>query len=84
MAMIHAGIRDFRDRATRYLAGNDVIAIERHGKTVGFYIPVPTRETEKGERALAELREAVRKAMAETGMSEEQLAEMFDVSQSLD
>lgn len=84
MAMIHAGIRDFRDRATHYLAGNDVIAIERHGKTVGFYIPVPTRDEEKGQRALAKLREAVRTTMAETGLSEDQLADLFDVSKPLD
>jgi hypothetical protein len=84
MAMIHAGIRDFRDRATRYLAGNDVIAIERHGKTVGFYIPVPNREEEQGQRALAELKMAVRQAMAETGLSEDELADLFDVSKPLD
>jgi hypothetical protein len=84
MAMIHAGIRDFRDRATRYLAGNDVIAIERHGKTVGFYIPVPNRDEEKGRRALAELQQAVRQAMADTGLSEDQLADLFDLSKPLD
>lgn len=84
MAMIHAGIRDFRDRATRYLAGHDVIAIERHGKTVGFYVPVPTRDEEMGQRALADLRAAVRQAVAETGLSEDELAELFDLSKPLD
>lgn len=82
--MIHAGIRDFRDRATRYLAGNDVIAIERHGKTVGYYIPVPTRDEQKGQRALADVRSAVRAAMAETGLGEDQLADLFDASRPLD
>ena len=84
MALIHTGIRDFRDRATRYLAGDDVIAIERHGKTVGFYIPVPNRDEEKGQRALEELRAAVRKAMDETGLSEDELADLFDVGKPLD
>lgn len=37
--MKRVGIREFRDHATRYLAGDEVLAIERHGQPVGFYIP---------------------------------------------
>ena len=83
MALIHAGIRDFRDRAARYLAGNDVIAIERHGKTMGFFIPVAPTDEEQGQRALAELRAAVRRAVAGTGLSEDELADLLDPSKPL-
>lgn len=34
------GIRQLRDNATRYLAGDDVLAVERHGSLVGYFVPV--------------------------------------------
>ncbi len=37
--MKQVGIREFRDHATKYLAGDEVLAIERHGQPIGFYIP---------------------------------------------
>ncbi len=82
--MIRAGIREFRDHATHYLGGNDVIAIERHGTVVGYYIPVRKRDEEKLQRDLAQLREAIEQAKAETGLSEDQLADLFDLSKPLD
>jgi hypothetical protein len=59
MARIHAGVRDIRAGATRYLAGNDEVAIERDGRTGGVNIPVPERDEETGQRALADLRSAI-------------------------
>jgi hypothetical protein len=32
------GVREFRNQATQYLAGDEVLAIERHGQPIGFYI----------------------------------------------
>lgn len=34
------GVRELRDNATRYLAGDDVLAVERHGSLVGYFVPV--------------------------------------------
>ena len=38
--MKHVGIREFRDRASHYLASREVLTVERHGRPIGFYIPV--------------------------------------------
>ncbi len=81
--MKHVGVREFRDRATGYLKGSEPLAVERHGRLIGFYVPVesgePDRDVRLGE-ALEKLEEAVSRAREEGGMSEDELAEYFDLS----
>jgi hypothetical protein len=81
--MKRVGVREFRDHATRYLAGDDVLAIERHGEPIGFYVPARTGRDESFARALARLEETVRRVTAETSLSEEELSRLFDVKQPL-
>ena len=50
--MKRVGIRQFRDHATRYLAGSDVLAIERHGRPIGFYVPAAASQQETIAQAL--------------------------------
>jgi antitoxin (DNA-binding transcriptional repressor) of toxin-antitoxin stability system len=76
------GIREFRDRATQYLAGAQPIAITRHGRVIGFYIPVPP-DREETDRALQRLAETVERVRRETGMSEDELANLFDLRKPL-
>jgi hypothetical protein len=66
------GVREFRDHATRYLAGSKPLAILRHGRIIGFYIPVE-RDEEEVKRAVAHMGEVVSRVLTETGMSEEEL-----------
>lgn len=66
------GVREFRDHATKYLAGSTPLAIRRHGRVIGFYIPVG-RDDEEVKRAVAQLGDVVDRVLAETGMSEEEL-----------
>ena len=79
--MIHAGVQEFRERATHYFAGKDVVAIERNGRVVGYYIPAPERDEEKVQRAIADLREAVARVMEETGLTEDELSRIFDLNE---
>ena len=78
----HVGVREFRDRATGLLKEAEPIAVERHGKVIGFYIPVESRKGEDEElrEALARLDASVRRMLEETGMTEDELAEYFDLS----
>jgi predicted nucleotidyltransferase len=41
MTTRHIGVREFRDKATRLIASGDVLAIQRHGSVVGYFVPVP-------------------------------------------
>lgn len=81
--MKHVGIREFRDKATGLLRGAEPLAVERHGKVVGFYIPVEKRgaDGEQFRDALSRLERAVEDVVRSTDMSEEELAEALDLSQ---
>ncbi len=72
------GVREFRDHATTYLSGSDPVAVSKHGRVVGFYIPLE-RDEDEVRRALARLGETVGQVLDETGLSEGELAQMFDL-----
>jgi len=77
------GIRDFRDHATQYLAGDEVLAIERYGQPIGFFIPAGRTRLESFTQALERLEQSVQRALTETGMGEEELSRLFDLRQPL-
>lgn len=81
--MKRVGVRDFRDHATTYLSADEVIAVERHGRTVGFYIPTGSSREADFVQALERLEELVERTLAETGLSEEKLSRLYDVAQPL-
>jgi hypothetical protein len=81
--MKRVGVREFRDHATQYLASDEVLAIERHGQPIGFYIPTGKSRQENFQEALARLEQTVGQVLAETGMSEDQLARLFDLNEPL-
>ena len=80
--MKSVGIREFRDKASQYLSSKEVVAVKRHGKLVGFYIPVTQSEEVEIEQALQRLNQTVETAMAESGMDEDTLALALDLSQT--
>ena len=81
--MKRVGVREFRDHATLYLSSDEVLAIERHGRTVGFYIPTGASREESFAQALERLEQIVERTMAEVGLSEEELSRLYDLTQPL-
>ncbi len=81
--MKHVGVGDFRDHATRYLSGDEVLAVERHGQPLGFYIPTGKSHHENFGEALARLERAVQHVLSETGMSEEELARLLGTNEPI-
>ena len=79
--MKSVGIREFRDKASQYLASKEVVAVKRHGKLVGFYMPVEQSDEIEIQQALQRLSQTVEAAMAESGMDEVALASALDISQ---
>jgi len=75
------GIRDFGDKASQYLASTKAVAVKRHGKLVGFYLPVKQSDEVEIEQALQRLSETVAKATKESGLDEESLSRALDLSQ---
>lgn len=78
--MKRVGIREFRDRATLYLAAGEPLEIERHGKPIGYFIPIKERDDEASRQALERLNRAVELVLAESGMTEEELSAYFDLN----
>ena len=73
--MRSVGIREFRDQATTLMKLGETIRIERHGKPVGFFVPVPTPKHNRREidESLDRVGEVVERVLAQTGLDEEDL-----------
>jgi antitoxin (DNA-binding transcriptional repressor) of toxin-antitoxin stability system len=80
-AMKRVGIREFRDHATQYLASDEVLAIERHGRPIGLYIPAAASKQESFAQALERLQQTVQQVVAETGLTEEELSRLYDLNE---
>lgn len=78
--MTSVGVREFGDKASQYLASTEVVAVRRHGKLVGFYIPVEQADEVEIEQALQRLSETVEKAKKESGLDEDALSRALDLS----
>ena len=81
--MKRVGIREFQDHATQYLSGDEVLAIERHGQPIGFYIPTAKTPNETFREALERLEHTIERISKETGLTEEELSTLFDLNQPL-
>jgi hypothetical protein len=75
----HVGVREFRDRASHYLASHEVLAVERHGRPIGFYIPVAPGTAEGVRAALERLNRAVEHALETSTLDEEALSAALDL-----
>lgn len=79
--MKHVGVREFRDHATKYLHGEEAVTIERNGEPIGIYIPTGGAERKKrAAEAMARLERTVERVLTETGLTEDELSRMFDLS----
>lgn len=79
--MKRIGVREFRDHATRYLAGDEVLAIERHGQPIGFVIPAGRHRRAAAGEAVERLEQIVQRVRVETGLSEDELSWLFDLNE---
>ena len=85
--MKRIGVREFRDHATQYLAGDEALVIERNGQPIGVYIPTSASSDslrpERWAQALERLDQTVQRVLAETGLSEEDVSRLYDLNQPL-
>jgi antitoxin (DNA-binding transcriptional repressor) of toxin-antitoxin stability system len=77
MEATKVGMREFREQLARYLESEVPIAVTKHGRTVGLYIPV---RHEPAEQDIAALRDAGRRLdewLRGQGVTEEELVAEF-------
>jgi antitoxin (DNA-binding transcriptional repressor) of toxin-antitoxin stability system len=70
--VVQVGVREFREELARYLESDKPLAITRHGRTLGFYIPLPSpdpRELEALRRGVEQLEALLR----EQGITEDEI-----------
>ena len=68
------GVREFRDYASRYLSGGEPLAVRKHGRVLGFYLPAKRKsDTEELQAALRDLGDSLAEIRRDTGLSEEEL-----------
>ncbi len=72
------GVREFRHRFGEYAEADKPIAVTKHGRTVGFYIPVRRRPETEDLVAYREASESLQAWVRERGVSEAALVEEFD------
>jgi PHD/YefM family antitoxin component YafN of YafNO toxin-antitoxin module len=78
MSTQSVGIREFRDKLATYLLEADgPLAITRHGDTIGYYLPTRRRATEAQKAALDAAHERMQHAMAEAGVTEDEIVADF-------
>ena len=76
------GVREFRNRASQLMASGDILAIERHGHTIGYFIPVKSTDAEEARLAQARFEQAVAEAKAAGVFDEDLLSDMPDREES--
>jgi hypothetical protein len=78
--MKQVAVSELQEKAAKYLTGEEPLAIEHDGEVVGYYYPKKRTNQEELNRKLDRLGELVNKALAETGMTEDEFADLFDTS----
>lgn len=74
--MRDVGVREFRDHASEYLSGGEPLAVRKHGRLLGFYLPAKRKsDAEELQTVLRDLGESLAELRRESGLSEEELVE---------
>ncbi|HET6950160.1 MAG TPA: hypothetical protein VFI47_07290 [Acidimicrobiales bacterium] len=71
--MRSVGVREFRDQATAMMSSGETLIIERHGKPIGFFVPVTAKDRRAGRAALGRLGDAVEELLRDAGVDEDEL-----------
>ena len=78
--MKQVAVSELKDKAIVYLTGNEPLEIEHNGQVIGFYYPKKPINQAEVELAVKQLSQTVQQILDRTGMTEEELADLFDTS----
>ena len=76
--MRSVGVRDFRDHATAMMNSGETLVVERHGRPIGFFVPIAATDRRAGREALGRLGRVVERVLEESGLDEDQLVREVD------
>jgi antitoxin (DNA-binding transcriptional repressor) of toxin-antitoxin stability system len=72
--------REFRQDLARYLESDEPIAITRHGRTIGYYIPAQATRDQHELDALKKGAERLQGLLETSGIREEDVIADFDAA----
>ena len=78
--MKQASLEDFQHQILRYSLNGEAVAVKSNGRVLGYFVPAPARDDEEISLAVTELRQAIANVREQTGLSEDELADLFDLS----
>ncbi len=73
-------IDEFSDHILEYLLGDETVAVEQNGRPLGYYVPAARGRRDDYREAMDRLDRIVREVQAATGMTEDELVDIFDLS----
>jgi hypothetical protein len=73
--MIRIGIDELRNLADVSFSSGETLLVERGGKTIGFYIPIKTKDRSVGQAALEDFENVMNGILKCTGITEDELLE---------
>lgn len=73
METVKVGIREFREKLAGYLESGTPLAIERHGKTLGYYIPAQKQSRKAQIEAMRAAAKDLDEMISTWGTTEEDL-----------
>ena len=73
MPTAKVGVREFREKLSGYLESETPVAILRHGRTLGIYIPTPQRPEKENLEALRKAGEQLDALIASAGATEDEM-----------
>jgi PHD/YefM family antitoxin component YafN of YafNO toxin-antitoxin module len=76
-SIVQVGAREFREELARYLESESPLAITRHGRTVGYYIPARAPGDEAELDSLRRAVERLEALLEEHGVSVEEVLREF-------
>jgi len=74
---LRIGMRELREKLSDYLESSVPIEVTRHGRTIGFYIPVPRYPNQSERAAMLEAGRRMQEELVRLGITEEELASDF-------
>lgn len=78
--MKHVKSHEFEAHPKESLSSNELLTVVRSGHAIGYYIPSSAGRRRSLLDTLDRLDKAVQQVLAETGLTEDELADFFDLS----
>lgn len=73
-------VDEFVANPARYLWSREGFEVMHDGRAIGYYLPRPRFTPEEKQEAMDRLQATIARVLEETGMTEDELADLFDLT----